>query len=267
MTQALHFLFPWPHRHLIWQFTRREVLGRYRGSVLGLGWSVLTPLMSLVVYTLVFRHVFKARWPGPDQGNVGFALNLFAGLMVFNWAAEFLGRAPRLVTEQPNLVTKVVFPLQVLPWAALGASFFHATLSCLVWLMACIWLGQGVQLSWLSIPLVFMAMVPMLLGLGWILSALGVYFRDLGELVGLFLGMLLFLTPVFFPLQSLPEFLQPWVHLNPLTAPIEALRGAGLQGQWPNWRGLVLLFGSGLAVAGLGAWVFQRSRKGFADVL
>ena len=151
---------PLGHRNLIWQFARREVLGRYRGSVLGVGWSVLTPMAMLAVYTLVFRHIFKAKWPGVEDGNMSFALNLFAGLLVFNWAAEFFSRAPRLMTDQPNLVTKVVFPLQVLPWSALLSSFFHALVSCAVWLAGCLLFGQGLHMSWLALPLVFLALMP-----------------------------------------------------------------------------------------------------------
>jgi lipopolysaccharide transport system permease protein len=261
------FMWPWSQRNLIWQFARREVLGRYRGSVLGVSWSVLTPMAMLAVYTLVFRHIFKAKWPGVDDGNLSFALNLFAGLLVFNWAAEFLSRAPRLVTEQPNLVTKVVFPLQVLPWSALLSSFFHAMVSCAVWLAGCLLFGQGMHLSWLALPLVFLALMPTLLGLGWILSALGVYFRDLAEIVGLFMGMMLFLTPVFFPLSVLPDFLQTWVQFNPLATPIEALRQIGLMGVWPKFSSLLQLFVVGLGLAMFGAWLFEKSRKGFADVL
>ncbi len=262
-----HYVWPLGQRNLIWQFARREVLGRYRGSVLGVGWTVLTPMAMLAVYTLVFRHIFKAKWPGVEDGNMSFALNLFAGLLVFNWAAEFLSRAPRLVAEQPNLVTKVVFPLQVLPWSALLSSFFHVAVSCLVWLAGCLLFGQGVHASWLALPLVFLALVPTLLGLGWALSALGVYFRDLSEIVGLFMGMFLFLTPVFFPLSVLPDFLQGWVAFNPLAVPIEALRSIGLMGVWPNFASLTQLFVVGVLVALFGARLFETSRKGFADVL
>jgi len=262
-----HFAWPWAHRNLIWQFARREVLGRYRGSVLGVGWTVLTPMAMLAVYTLVFRHIFKAKWPGVEDGNMSFALNLFAGLLVFNWAAEFLSRAPRLMTDQPNLVTKVVFPLQVLPWSSLLSSFFHVMVSCAVWLAGCLLFGQGMHVAWLALPLVFLALVPSLLGFGWALSALGVYFRDLPEIVGLFMGMMLFLTPVFFPLSVLPDFLQVWVAFNPLATPIEALRQIGLMGQWPQFASLLQLFLGGVGVALFGAWLFEKSRKGFADVL
>jgi lipopolysaccharide transport system permease protein len=136
-----------------------------------------------------------------------------------------------------------------------------------VWLAGCVLFGQGIHASWLALPLVFIALVPTLLGLGWTLSALGVYFRDLGEIVGLFMGMLLFLTPVFFPLSVLPDFLQVWVAFNPLAIPIEALRIIGLLGQWPQFAMLLQLFGVGCVLAICGAWLFEKSRKGFADVL
>ena len=255
-------------RTLLWRLTQREVVGRYRGSLLGWGWSLVYPLLMLGVYTFVFSTVFKARWPDLQQaGSLGFAVNLFAGLIVFNLFAECVGKAPTLIVSQPSYVTKVVFPLQVLPWSALMSSFFHAMVSCLVWLAGCLLFGQGMHTSWLALPLVFLALVPTLLGLGWALSALGVYFKDLGEIVGLVMGMMLFLTPVFFPLSVLPDFLQMWVQFNPLAIPIEALRHIGLMGVWPDFSSLVKLFLVGVGVSVFGAWLFEKSRKGFADVL
>ena len=263
----LRLLWPWPHRTLIWQFARREVLGRYRGSMLGVGWALLGPLAMLAVYTLVFRHIFKARWPGVDDSNIAFALNLFAGLIIFNWAAELINRAPRLITDQPNLVTKVVFPLHVLPWSALLASLFHALLATAVWLAVSLVAGKAPALAWLALPFIFVALAPFLLGLGWLLAALGVFFRDLAEMTGPVMGMMLFLTPVFFPASALPAFLQPWVALNPLSVPIEALRAVVLLGQWPQWPALLGLGLGGLGLALLGGWVFSRTRGGFADVI
>lgn len=261
------YLWPWHQRTLIGQFVRREVLGRYRGSFLGLGWSVLTPLAMLGIYTLVFRHVFKARWPGMADGDLTFALNLFAGLIVFSWASEFIIRAPRLVTEQPNLVTKVVFPLHILPWVNLLTSTFHALLALGVWLVACVLAGMPLGLSWLSVPLALLALAPVLLGLGWILASLGVFFRDLAELVGPIMSMMLFLTPVFFPIKALPAFLQAWLVFNPLALPIEALRTGVLLGQWPDFASLSVLFCAGMVVMVAGHWVFERTRDGFGDVI
>ncbi len=215
------------------------MLGRYRGSVLGVGWSVLTPMAMLAVYTLVFRHIFKAKWPGVEDGNMSFALNLFAGLLVFNWAAEFLSRAPRLMTDQPNLVTKVVFPLQVLPWSVLLSSFFHVLVSCAVWLAGClvVWTRCADLLAGIAFGVFGHWRQPCWAWAGpcrpWAFT-----FRDLGEIVGLFMGMMLFLTPVFFPLSVLPEFLQVWVQLQPAWPhPLRPCVNIGLMGHVAQFCG------------------------------
>lgn len=262
------YLWPWRWRDLIWQFARREVLARYRGSWLGLSWSVLTPLAMLLIYTLVFKHVFKARWPSAaEASNLDFALNLYAGLIVFNWTAELLSRAPRLILEQPNLVTKVVFPLPVLAWSALLAASFQALVSTLIWLIACALAGHVPGASWGLVPLVLLCFAPWLLGLSWLLSSLGVYLRDLPQMVALGLSGLMFLSPVFYPTQALPEWLQPFALWNPLSTPIEALRDCVLVGVLPQGGLLAAGAGLGLLVCVLGLALMARIQKGFADVL
>ena len=262
------YLWPWRYRDLIWQFARREVLTRYRGSWLGLGWSVLTPLAMLLIYTLVFKHVFQARWPSSPGGNdFDFALNLYAGLIVFNWAAELLARAPRLILDQPNLVTKVVFPLPVLAWSSLMASGFQTLVSMMLWLMAC-WIGgHSPSGLWLLVPLVLVCFAPCLLGMSWLLSSLGVYLRDLSQLVALALSGLMFLSPVFYPVQALPAWLRPVAQWNPLTGPIEALRDCVLNATAPDARALILSAAIGLLTCVLGLVLMQRIKDGFADVL
>ena len=260
--------WPWRHRELIWQFARREVLARYRGSWLGAGWTVLTPLAMLLIYTLVFKHVFKTRWPGDvGEGHLDFALHLYAGLIVFNWTAELIGRAPRLILEQPNLVTKVVFPLPVLGWSALVASAFQTAISTAIWLLACVVGGHAPSLSWLGVPLVLALWAPWLLGLSWLLGSLGVYLRDLSQLVALVLSGLMFVSPVFYPSAALPAWLQALAQLNPLTLPIEALRAATLGAQALPWTALALHAAAGGLLCALGLALMQRLQKGFADVL
>lgn len=264
------YLAPWRHRQLINQFARREVLARYRGSLLGLGWALLTPLAMLAVYSLVFHEIFRARWPGsatPTDGPLGFALQLYAGLIVFNLFAELLSRAPRLVLDQPNLVKKVVFPLEVLPWAALAGALFHVAANLLVWGAAIAVTQGGLPATALAVPLVIAACLPLLLGLAWALAALGVFLRDIGQLVGMLMTALMFLSPVFYPATALPERWRPWLTANPLTLPIEQLRRVALEGQWPDGVALSIYALAGLLAAGLGAQFFAATRKGFADVL
>jgi len=261
------YFLPLQRSNLIWQFARREVLARYRGSMLGLGWSFLTPLLMLAVYTFVFRVIFKARWGQAGGGDFEFALQVYAGLIVFNLVAEVLNRAPRLILDQPNLVKKVVFPLEILPWVAVLAGLFHVSLNLVVLLGATAVARAGLPLSVVALPLVLAPLVPLLLGLSWFLGSLGVFVRDVGQITTLVVSLLMFLSPVFYPMSSLPERWQPWLLLNPLTPAMEQLRRVTLHGMWPDWTQLLVL----LAIATLFAWAgarwFAATRNGFADVL
>jgi lipopolysaccharide transport system permease protein len=264
---ARQALWPVRHAYLIVQMAKRDILGRYKGSVLGLGWSLLYPLLLLATYTFVFRLVFKARWPGMEDHPGNFALNLFAGLVLFNLFAEVAGRAPRLVLEQPNLVKRVVFPLEVLPWIGTAGALFHAGLSLGV-LLAGVMLFQGsLPPSALALPLIVLAMVPMLLCMGWLLAGFGVFLRDIGQMVGPVLNVLLFLTPVLYPASALPLAVQRWLVLNPLTLPIESLRACLLLGEWPQWGALAAYGLVWTALAALTAVLFERVRPAFADQL
>lgn len=261
------YLLPLRYRSLLWQFARRDVLARYRGSLLGLGWSLLTPLLMLAVYTFVFREVFKARWSADDTGGLEFALRVYAGLIVFGLFAEVANRSPRLVLDQPNLVQRVVFPLQILPWSAVLSALFHVAVNLAVLLAAIAIGGNGLTLAAIALPLVIAAFVPVLLGLGWLMASLGVYVRDVGQLMGTAVSLLMFLSPVFYPTSALPERWQPWLAASPLTLPIEQTRRVLLDGAWPDWGSLGLYALLACAFAALGAWWFETTRKGFADVL
>ena len=262
------FLAPWRFRVILRQFIRREILGRYRGSLLGVGWAFITPLLMLAVYTFVFVGIFRARWPGAEEaGGVAFALRLFAGLMVFNMFAEVVGRAPSMVVEQPNLVKKVSFPLELLPFISIGSALFHFSLSATILLTGAMLVEQHFYPAILLLPLVVLPLLPLLLGLGWLLSALGVFVRDITPIVGLGLNLLLFLSPVFYTTASLSPQWQFWMYLNPLTPIIENCRLLVFSGGSPDWGLWCLSMGVSLVVACFGAWVFRAMREGFADVL
>lgn len=261
------YFLPLRQRTLIWQFARRDVLARYRGSLLGLGWSFLTPLLMLAVYTFVFRVVFKARWADGAGGDFEFALQVYAGLIVFTLFAEVVNRAPRLVLEQPNLVKKVVFPLEILPWVAVLAGLFHVALNLVVLLAAAAIARGGLPLSTLALPLVLAPFVPLLLGLAWFLASFGVFVRDVGQIASLAVSLLMFLSPVFYPVSALPERWQPWLQANPLTPVIEQLRRVALDGLWPDWMQLALNLAIGCVFAWAGARWFAATRRGFADVI
>jgi lipopolysaccharide transport system permease protein len=258
----------WRNRQLILQMTKREVVGRYRGSVMGLAWSFFNPLLMLTVYTFVFSVVFKARWSVVGEENkVDFAILLFVGIIVYGVFAECANRAPGLILANVNFVKKVVFPLEILPWVTMGSTLFHAGISLLVLLLAQLLLNHSMPFTAIFFPLIILPLLLATMGGAWFLSAIGVYLRDVSQSVGIFTTVLMFLSPVFYPLAALPERYQAWVKLNPLTFILEEGRKSLIFGQLPDGLGWGIHMLVSIAIAWMGFWWFQKSRKGFADVL
>jgi len=267
-TPAAMFASLWRNRQLIWQMTRREVVGRYRGSVLGLAWSFFNPVLMLIVYTFVFSVVFKARWNvSGDESKTDFAIILFTGMIVFNLFAEIVNRAPGLIIYNVNYVKKVVFPLEILSWVALGSVLFHSLVSLLVLLLTQFILNQSLPWTIVFFPLVLLPLILASLGAAWFLAAIGVFVRDVGQITGVMTTILMFLSAVFYPLSALPERYQNLLKLNPLVLIITESRNVLIYGSLPNWSWLGLALLMGLAIAFAGFWWFQKTRKGFADVL
>jgi lipopolysaccharide transport system permease protein len=258
----------WRHRGLVWQMARREVVGRYRGSVMGIAWSFFNPVLMLLVYTFVFSVVFKARWGvGAEESRASFAIVLFVGMIVHGLFAEVANRAPGLILGNVSYVKRVVFPLEVLPWIAMGSALFHTAVSLVVLLLAQLILTHQVPWTLVLFPLVVAPLILATMGLAWFLAAIGVYVRDIGQTIGIVTTVMLFLSPVFYPVSALPEQYQAWLHLNPLTFVIEEGRKVLLFGQLPDWGGWALYLVVSLGVAWAGFWWFQKTRKGFADVV
>jgi lipopolysaccharide transport system permease protein len=260
------YLFPWRQTWLLRQFVQRQVEARYRGSLLGVGWSILNPLLQITVYTFVFRYVFRMNWVG-SIGNIDFGLRLFAGMVVFGLFSECVLRAPNLILEQPNLVKKVRFPTEILSWVSLVSALFPAALGLLLLLFVCLAMGIPFAPAWLALPLIWLPLLPLLLGLGWLLSAVGVYLRDLGQVLGLAVTLLQFLSPIFYPISALPERVQAVAYLNPLALIIEQSRAAIFSGQWPDMEPWLVDLGACMLLALCGAGLFRRLRRGFADVV
>lgn len=260
------FFSLWHNRQLVRDLVVRDIASRYRGSALGIVWSLLQPLILLTIYTVVFGLILPTRWPQSD-GTAGFALTFFAGLIVFNFFAECISRSPLLILNNPNFVKKVVFPLETLSWMAIGSALFQLSVSVVVWLIFHA-IVRGVP-SWtvLWLPVVILPLAMLTLGASWMLASVGVYIRDVTQLVGLMCTGLLFLSPVFYATSSVPERFRALLYVNPLTFPIEQARHVLLDGQLPDLAGLALF----LAVSCLFAWAgyvwFQRTRPGFTDVI
>lgn len=255
------------YRNLILEMIKREVVGRYRGSVMGLLWSFFTPVLMLVVYTFVFSVVFRARWTGGTGSKTEFAVVLFVGMMIFGLFSECINRAPSLVLSNANYVKKVIFPLEILPVVSLGAALFHFAISVLVWLLFYLVLFGVPSLSALWLPVVIAPMLVMCLGLSWFLASLGVYLRDVGQVIVVVTTALMFTSPVFFPVAAMPETFRPYLHWNPLTYFIEQSRELLIfhgDMHWFTWAKMLCL---SLVIASLGFAWFQKTKRGFADVI
>ncbi len=258
----------WRNRHLLWQLTKRDVAGRYRGSFMGVWWSLVIPLVMLAVYTFVFSEVFQARWGGATgQGRGQFAVMLFIGIIIHGFFCECLIRAPQLITANPSYVKRVVFPLEVLAVSTLASAFFHLGVNLLVLLAGALLLGQPVTWSAAWLPLVLAPLAVASLGVVWFLAGLGVYVRDVTQVTGVLATLLLFASPVLYPLSAVPERFRLILWFNPLTLIIEQARRVFLAGQPPDWSIWSLYLACALAFSWLGFWWFQRARKGFADVI
>jgi lipopolysaccharide transport system permease protein len=254
------------HRHLLSRLVVRDVVGKYQGSFAGVLWSLITPLMMLCIYMFVFGWVFNPRRAAPDANLTEFGLMLFAGMLVHGLLSECLIRSASAVLAQPNYVKKVVFPVELLPLTVVGSACVQYLIGLSVLLVALVFF-QGLSLQVLLLPVVMLPLLLLCVGVALAVSALAVYLRDIAQVTGLASTVLMFLSPVFYPLESLPKAMQGWILLNPLSVPIEASRAVLLRGVQPDWMqwGLYSLVCLGLAWFG---WaVFQGTRRGFADVL
>ena len=267
-TPAAMFESLWRNRDLIWQMTRREIAARYRGSIIGLAWSFINPLLMLTVYTFVFSVVFKAQWRiGGNESRADFAIILFVGMIVFGLFAEMVNRAPTQIVSNTNYVKKVVFPLEILSLVSLGSVLFHSIVSLIVLLVAQLMINRAIPWTVVLFPLVLLPLIFTSLGVAWFLAALGVYVRDIGQITTVLTTVLMFLSAIFYPISALPEKYQAWLRLNPLVLIISESRKVLIFGSLPDWSWLGLSWVMGLAIAFAGFWWFQKTRKGFADVL
>lgn len=254
------------HRALLAQLTRREIAARYRGTMLGMVWPVLVPVFMLCVYTFVFSVIFKARW-GNSDSPVEFAPYLFCGLIVYNFFAECAGRAPSLFVSQPNYITKIVFPLEILPAVALGSALFNAALSAGVLLLFLFGTHLTLPVTALLLPVVLAPLCLLTCACTLGLATLGVYVRDMAQIMSILLTVLMFLSPIFYPLSAVPAEFRTFLLLNPLAPVIAASRDVLVLGVMPDWLALGAYSLVALAAMEGAWWFYAKARKGFADVV
>ncbi len=258
----------WKYRDLIRQLTWREVVGRYKGSFIGLGWSFIQPLIMLCVYTFVFSTIFKVRWGVESgEGKAAFALALFMGLITFSVFSEVANSAPSLVLGNANYVKKVVFPLEILPLVRLCSTLINAVFSLGVLFAGILIINHFIHWTALLLPLIWLPMMMFTLGCGFFLASLGVFVRDIGTVIGVLTTMLFFLTPIFYPISAVPEQFRIFCRINPIAIFVEDARRVVLWGLSPDWPWF--FFGMALSVAVLifGFVWFMKSKKAFADVI
>jgi len=255
------------NKNLIWILIKRDVVARYRGSIFGLLWSFFNPILMLIVYTFVFSVVFKARWVGGSDSKTEFALVLFAGLMIYNLFSECINRAPGLIGGNINYVKKVIFPLEILPIVSLGTSIFHFLISLLVWIVFYIIFFGIPSLQIFLLPFIILPLIMLTLGISWFLASLGVYLRDVAQLITIITTILMFLSPIFYPIVAMPEKYHVFMELNPLTFIIEQTRDILIWRKGLDWSGWSLWMMISAFIAWFGFTWFQKTRKGFADVI
>lgn len=246
--------------------SRRDILQRYQGSLFGLLWTLLTPLIMLAIYTFIFSVVFKAKWGGVDD-KFQFSMLLFSGLIIFNCFSDIISRAPTLIINYASYVTKVIFPIEILPFVITISAIFNFILSFIIWLVFYITLIGLPSIYIVFVPLLMIPFILMCNGLAWILSSIGVYIRDVSQLVTLVVSALMFMTPIFYPITALPEQYQFYLHLSPITTVVELFRSLAIYGEMPSIKMLAVYTSSSIAIYCLGFMWFNKTSKGFSDVL
>ena len=253
---------------LLWQFVRRGIETRYKGSHLGPLWLVLSPLLSVGLYLFIFGHIFEGHFGMPGETRTDYALALFTGLNLIQFISEIIATAPRAVLGSPNLVKKVVFPLAILPATTVGVALFNHLISMVLALIGIQLLGNGVSWHVLLWPLILLPVICLGLGLAFLLSSIGTYLRDIGHLTAFVTLVLLYTSAVFYPLSKVrPTPFWDFLKFNPLLHAVDLARNALVWHAPLNWTALIYVYVAGFAALGLGCFVFGKLRRGFADVL
>lgn len=252
------------------QQLKRNFLQRYKGSVLGILWSFILPLLMLAMYTFVFSVVFRAKFGNiPGDNRFAFALIMFTGMSVYMIFQESVATSCSLIIGNPSYVKKVVFPLEILPFAQVITSFLHGIPWFLLILLGVAILGEPFHFNWtiLLFPVTFIPLFLYSCGISFFVSSLSVYVRDLQYVVGVILQVFFFMSPVFYPMEQVPKEFRFILQFNPLSGMIEETRKLLIYGQLPDWKiCLILLLISGI-VFQMGYYWFYKTKKGFADVL
>lgn len=255
------------NKNIILQFIKRETISRYKGSYLGFLWTILTPILMLLVYTFVFSEIFQAKWGSGSGNKLEFAIIVFCGLTTFNIFSEVIARSPSLVINNANYVKKVVFPLEVFPLIAVGTALVNASINYALLIVFYLIFMQSISWTILLLPLALVPMVIFSVGLSWFLSSLGVYLRDIGHVIGIAVQALMLLSPILYPIDVIPDEFQWFYQINPITYFVEDIRKVLVWGEVPDLGVYVVQLMAALIIFIAGLVWFRKTKHGFADVL
>jgi lipopolysaccharide transport system permease protein len=257
----------WHHRALAYRLAARDVAARWKGSYLGPLWTILTPLFLLGVYTFVFGTVLKGRWPASDGTQPPFALVLLSGLVLVQLFGETVNVASGVIRGNVSFVKQVLFPLEILPFVSFLVALFHAAMTGALLLVfyAALYRPPPLAAAWL--PLLLLPVPLVTLGVAWFVAALGAYMRDTAQLTAVFVSVMMFLSPVFYAIESVPERLRFLIAWNPLTPVIVGVRSVLFDSTLPPMLPWFVALAVSAAVFHLGFLFFRRTREGFADVI
>lgn len=255
-------------RELIYQFSKRDVISRYKGSFLGIIWSFITPLIMLAIYTFVFSVIFQAKWgTGIEVSKAQFSLTLFCGLITYNIFSEMINKSATLIINNQNYVKKVVFPLEILPLSTLGSVLVHFIISLIALLLGELIFMGGIPWTVFFLPIVILPLLFTTLAFSYLISFLGVYIRDISYTVAIAINVLFYLTPIFYPMEAVPEYFRSIMSLNPLTSIVESMRAILLYNQIPNFLELFIWIVISMILMLIAYAGFIRTKRGFSDVI
>jgi len=260
-------LWELPQRfNLIFSLARRELAARYKGSVLGIVWALLTPVVMIAIFTFIFSGIFRARF-GPEGTAWDYALYLFCGLLPWTAFQEAVQLSSQTIVSHANLVKRVVFPLETLPVALALSTLANQLFGTLALVVAGLIIRRELHWTLLWLPVLVVPQLVATLGAAWFISSLGVFLRDIVQGVGLVLMAWMYLTPIIYPEQIVPEKFRFFINVNPFTPLVRNYRRIILEGASPDWAGLAYFTLFALAVFICGYWWFAKTRKNFADVI
>ncbi|KQQ58468.1 hypothetical protein ASF69_13820 [Rhizobium sp. Leaf311] len=259
----------WMHRGLIAAMTKRALIARYKGSVMGVLWTLINPLLMLSIYSFMFIFVFSPKWQAAGDGShqSSFVPILFIGLIIHAFFAEIVNNSPNLVNSNVNFVKKIVFPLEILSAVCVLSALINSFVAWLVLICVQNVLGSDFHGTAILFPVIMIPFAVLSLGLSWAIASLGVFVRDIAQIAGFVVSASLFLSPIFYPVSALPEIIKPLIQLNPITFVVEQARRVTIYGDLPVLMGIAVYTIAAIIVAYTGFFLFQKLRKGFADVL